>query len=195
MALNKKTLSVHQQASAFRARPAAAMKIVKRKDPALVRARRATIDIEELNALHMGDQAWCRSEKTTWQPCKVLMVTPSEMKVKIKPEEGPERTVDLHIEEVFPQNPEPADDMTACHHMHEPGIMKNLEDRQHKLACDYLTFLKLAVDLKLMDTTSLPPELAQWASRFEKRRRAQLKARDRLKPTEYRDWLAVQRTN
>ena len=50
-----------------------------------------------------------------------------------EPEEGPERTVDLHEEEVYPMNPESADDMTACHHMHEPGIMKNLEDRQHKL--------------------------------------------------------------
>ena len=65
------------------------------------------------------------------------------------------------------------------------------------MVCGYLKFLKLAVDLKLMDTlpckgehyTSADLELKQWVSKFEKRRRKQLKARDRLKSTHDRDWL------
>ena len=78
------------------------MKIAKRKEAKDIRARRATVDVEELNALHQGDNAWCRSKKTSWQPCKVLSVSVADLKVKIKPEDGPDRMVDLHEEEVSP---------------------------------------------------------------------------------------------
>ena len=75
------------------------MKIARRKKE-VTRPRRATVDIEELNALRAGERAWCRHEKTVWQGCKVLSV--DGLNVRVDPDDGPARTVDLHVEEVFP---------------------------------------------------------------------------------------------
>jgi myosin heavy subunit len=46
---------------------------------------------------------------------------------------GGTKEVDIHYDPVFPINPETAADMTSLHHMTEPGIMYNLEERQHTL--------------------------------------------------------------
>ena len=46
---------------------------------------------------------------------------------------GATKEIDLHYDPVYPINPDTAPDMTSLHHMTEPGVMFNLEERQQKL--------------------------------------------------------------
>jgi hypothetical protein len=94
--------------------------------------RRPTVEIDEINeeTLRVGDMAWSPHPKEVWAQYKVKAVNGFTVKLE---KDGATSEVDIHFDPVMAINPTSEDDMTSLHHMHEPGILANMEERQMKL--------------------------------------------------------------
>ena len=100
----------------------------------VTRDRRNTEDLDELHegTLKVGEMAWSDvPTQEVWKQYKIKKVNGTM--VEIDDGKGDCKEVDIHEHPVLPINPDSADDMTSLHHMNEPGILLNMEQRQHKL--------------------------------------------------------------
>jgi len=103
-----------------------------KKKVVVKKERRDTIDLDEINeeTLRVGDMAWSPHPTEVWGRFKIRAVNGTTVKLE---KDGANSEVDLYYDPVLAINPTSEDDMTSLHHMHEPGILQNMEERQQIL--------------------------------------------------------------
>lgn len=78
----------------------------------------------------VGTHIWHEDEKNgTWECVQVL--SQDNTILTVEPDEGGGEvfTIDLGFHEIYPANPRVCADMTSLYHIHEAGILHNLEER------------------------------------------------------------------
>ncbi|CAM9653889.1 unnamed protein product, partial [Chrysoparadoxa australica] len=83
------------------------------------------LEVEEIPA---GDIIWIEDEEEVWVQAEVVSQENTLLVVNNK-KTYERQTIDLGFAEVYPINPKVQADMTALHHINEPAILHNLDQR------------------------------------------------------------------